>query len=363
MAPAPLAARIGGDVTVSRRPGVGTPSQIAGERLQLRKQSAVSGTDDDLETAREFLRANRSLLLLDDPDVELSTRTRTRDELGFRHVKFAQRYRGLAVWPNELIVHLDGDTNVYLMNGTFVPTPRIATLKPVVRPDAAKRIALAEAGGSPSSKSGDPELFIYAPGNRPERLAWRVRVSPSLMESWLVVVDAINGSLLAKISQVKRENVAGSGVDSNGLTRNLNVWKEGTTYYLIDTSKPMYDPTSDPPDYTKVRGAIFIYDADHTPATSSPSLADATWYFVSSSTPNSWDSPDAISAAFALGWTYDYYRETHTETRSTAMAGPSTASCGSGSTSRTRSGTARRTRCASATPTTMPARSTSSATS
>ena len=311
VAPAPLAARVGRDVTLVRRPGVGTPMQIRGEGLQLRRQAAEPGEDDELETAKEFLRANRSLLLLADPDTELSTRQRTKDELGYRHLKFEQRFRGLSVWPNELIVHLDRETNVYLMNGTFVPTPRLATLKPVVGATAAARIALTEAGGGRPARTKDPELFIYAPGNRPPRLAWRAVVSPSFMESWLVVVDAINGTRLAKISQVKTENVAGSGVDSNGLTRQLNVWKEGATYYLVDASKSMYDATSDPPNYATTRGAIFVYDAENTPANSDPSLGDATWHYVTSSTPSSWTSPDAISAAFGLGWTFDYYKDTH----------------------------------------------------
>ena len=311
VAPAPLAARIGRDVTLRRRPGVGTPMQIVGERLQTRRQAATPGGDDDLETAREFLRANRGLLLLADPDTELSTRQASKDELGYRHLKFAQRFRGLSVWPNELIVHLDRDSSVYLMNGTFVPTPRLATVQPVVSAAAALRIATSEAAGGRPAKTGEPELFIYAPGNRPPRLAWRAVVSPSLMESWLVVVDAINGARLAKISEVQTEDVAGSGVDSNGLTRQLRVWKEGAEYYLIDTSKPMYDPSSDPPDYKTTRGAIFIYDAENTPPNSDPSLADATWFFVISNTPTSWTSPHAVSAAFGLGWTFDYYRENH----------------------------------------------------
>lgn len=311
VAPAPLAARLGRDVTLVRRPGVGTPLQIRGEMLQARRPAAASGADDELETAREFLRANRSLLLLADPDSELSTRQRTQDELGYRHLKFEQRFRGLPVWPNELIVHLDRETSVYLMNGTFVPTPRLPTLKPVVSAKSALRIALAEAAGARPAKTGEPELFVYAPGTRPARLAWRVVVSPSIMESWLVVIDAINGARLAKINQVHTEDVAGSGVDSNGLNRDLRVWKEGTTYYLIDTSKSMYDPTSDPPDYTKTRGAIFIYDAQNTPPNSSPSLEDATWFFATSTNPNSWASPHAISAAFGLGWTFDYYEAAH----------------------------------------------------
>jgi bacillolysin len=309
---APLAARVGRDVEVVVRPGVGTPMQIRGERLQLRRAAAEPGEDDDLATAREFLRANRRILLLDDPDLELATQKRTEDELGFRHIKFDQRFRGLAVWPNQVIVHLDRDSTVYLMDGAFVPTPRLISLKPIVDSKSALRIARRETGAADGGKATAPELFIYAPGTRPARLAWKVVVSPSVTKSWIVVVDAVNGARLTKISRVQSEGLDGSGVDTNGLTRSLHVFRATNgKIYMIDTSKAMYDPTSQPPDYEKSRGVIFVYDAANTPDSSDPDSSDATWYYETSTDPNSWDPPDAVSASFALSYVYDYYKDTH----------------------------------------------------
>ncbi len=176
---APIAARIGKDVTLTRRPGVGTPMQIRGERLQERVEVVQSsgGTDSATATARAFLRANRQILGLADPDSEMESRKPVDDGLGYRHVKFAQRYRGLSVWPAELIVHLDARGDVYLLNGSFVFTPKIGTLRPVVQPDGAVRNARASLGEAATARAAAPQLLIYAPGKRASRLAWRVDFS------------------------------------------------------------------------------------------------------------------------------------------------------------------------------------------
>ena len=68
--------------------------------------------------------------------------------------------------------------------------------------------------------------------------------------------------------------VTGSGKDGLGITRPLHLWQSGSTYYLEDTSKPMYDPSSSPPNPNNVRGAITIWDSHNTPATSDPTETD-----------------------------------------------------------------------------------------
>lgn len=57
---APLASRVGVDLSFKVRPGVGSALQIRGERLQNAHGNALA-------TAQSFLSANRSLLRLQDP--------------------------------------------------------------------------------------------------------------------------------------------------------------------------------------------------------------------------------------------------------------------------------------------------------
>lgn len=308
---APLAARIGSDVTLIRRPGVGTPMQIRGGILKAKVAVAAPGEDTDLTTARAFLQENRSLLALEDPREELQLSRRFVDELGLRHLRFDQRWRGLEVWPADLIVHLDRAGHVTLMDGAFVPSPRDVLARPIVAAAAAARRAKAGVPGADRAAVGEPRLFVYAPGTRSPRLAWRVDVDVSVSEQWRVVIDAANGAKLTTISRIQTENAVGSGRDISGTTRSLNVWNQGGTFSLVDTSKPMFDPTSAPPNLETTRGAIFILDAANTPANSDPDPGQATIRVVTSPNPNSWTPPDAVSAAFFFSRTFDYYRNTH----------------------------------------------------
>ena len=59
----------------------------------------------DRSTAKRFLRENRKLFALDDPDAEMSLVREEKDRLGRTHVRFSQRYAGLEVWPADLTVH------------------------------------------------------------------------------------------------------------------------------------------------------------------------------------------------------------------------------------------------------------------
>jgi bacillolysin len=309
--PAPIAARIGRDVTLVTRPGAGTPMQIRGDILQERVASAPPGEDLEVATARAFLRANRTVLGLRDPDNELAVRQRFKDELGLAHLKFEQRWRGLSVWPGELIVHLDRQGHVYLMDGAYVLTPKLPTIRPVVgAADAAARARAGTPGGRRTSLS-NPELLVYAAGPRAARLAWRVEVTGSPEDTAAVFIDAANGALLASIPLVMTENVVGSGTDLFGNTRPLNVWHESAGYGLIDTSKPMYRAGCNVDDLEKNCGAIYVLDANNTPPSSSPDASQAAVGLVTSSIPTFWTPADAVSAAYNFSWVYDYYKERH----------------------------------------------------
>ena len=305
-----IRARVGRDVNVVSRPGIGTPMLIEGPSLERAVVSVMGeGSDPDLETARRFLRRNRLLLRLDDPDVELRLERKERDTLGRRHLRFGQLHGRLTVWPSELIVHLDPSGNVDLVNGAYVPSPRRIPAKPVVTADRAIGTARTELGFD-KGKSSPPELIVYAPLDRTARLAWKFDLSQGLLKHRTVVVDALNGRLLTSFSRVHHANVQGSGIDVLGERRTLNVWQQGTTYYMVDTSKPMYDPTSQPPNPDKTKGAIFVIDARNQPPTDDPQeLPDL--FHVTSSDPNNWSLRDAVSASFNLSKTYDYYREVH----------------------------------------------------
>ena len=306
-----LKQRVGKDVEVIYRPGVGTPMEIDGSVLEPALVASGPGsTDAGIETSRSFLRANRGLLRLDDPDQELVLERRESDGLGRSHLRFTQRHSGRVVWPSELIIHLDPAGNVDLLNGSFVPTPRRIPSRAVVDAPRAVTYAKESMALDVSAKSTAPELIIYAPLDRQPRLAWKFDLFLDLTQRWCVVIDASNGKKLTSFSRVHTANVQGSGIDIGGTRRALNVFQASGTHYMIDTSKPMYKAGSQPPDPNKTEGAIFIIDARNQPPTDDvKSLPDL--FNVTSPDPNNWSPRDAVSAAFFLSVTYDYYFAVH----------------------------------------------------
>ena len=303
-----LETRCPGEVSVVLRPLAGTPRQIKGEVLQRAQHGFSTGSDPQLTTAQTFLRTNCDLLRLDDPHAELTLTRRHTDELGRTHLRFQQEYRGVPVWPADVIVHLSPEGHVDVMNGAFVPTPKKLGTVPVLdEADAAEYARTGLTDGAEAEVSAS-ELIIYAPGDTPPRLAWKLELAIDLTSRWLVVIDAVNGAELTAYSLVMHQNIAGSGVDLFGRTRRLNVWQESGLFWMIDTSKRMFDPNADP----RERGIIWIYDAQNLPPTSRPEeFPLPPLQVVNSRSPTSGWLPDAVSASYHFSEVYDYYQERH----------------------------------------------------
>ena len=295
-------------VEIRLRPTTGTPMQIASSMLQPNVTDGVPGLDRDEKTARTFLRAHGNLLRLDSPDQELTLAHHEVDHLQRGHLRFSQQYRNLPVWPAEVIVHLNPKGQVDVVDGAFIPTPRKLVTDPVISTQAASTRTRTLVPGGASATVSDPELIVYAPVEMAPHLAWKMEVEVSPTARWLVILDAINGTTLTVYNQVMDANVAGSGIDLFDATRPLNVFSENNTFYMIDTSKQMFDPTSNPPALDETRGAIVVLDAgNQNPDTQGQiSVSQVT----STSATSGW-LPDAVSASFSLSQTYDYYLERH----------------------------------------------------
>ncbi|MGE0820676.1 MAG: M4 family metallopeptidase [Candidatus Binatia bacterium] len=296
------------EVEVRLRPTTGTPMQISGAMLHPAVPGGIPGPTRDEKTARTFLRTYCHLLQLDSPDHELTLTQHNVDSLGRCHLRFAQQYRNLPVWPAEVLVHLDTKGNVDLFEGAFVPTPRKILTDPVVSANTAVATARTIVPQGALATASAPELIIYAPLESRSRLAWKMELSVSETSRWLVIIDAVSGTKLTAYNQVMDANVAGSGIDVFGSTRPLNVFQEGSTFFMVDTSKPMFDPTSDPPDLDKTRGGIVVLDAQNKEP--DPLGRISVSQVTSNSATSGW-LPDAVSASFSLSQTYDYYLERH----------------------------------------------------
>lgn len=306
IAAAALRRRVRDGVELHWRMPHGTPRMIRGAELEPAAGGARATADADGDTARAFLRHNTDLLRLHDPDGELTLASRRRDELGRRQFRFTQRYRGLPVWPAEVIVHLDRGGAVDAMDGAFVATPDAIDPTPQRTAADAVRVARAAVEQGTGMDAVEAGLIVYAPQDAAPRLAWRVRLARGLDERWLVVVGDHDGATLSVVDETLETDVAGSGNDLFGTNRALHVWAEGGVDYLVDTSKPMYDGGSDPPGADTTRGGIVVLDANHQDGSGTLSLAQVT----SSNAAGPWLA-DGVSAAFGLAQTYDYYLDKH----------------------------------------------------
>lgn len=302
-----LRARAGGELEARFDPQRGTPRMLRG-RLQRATGAGPGGTRAE-RTARAFLREQRALLRLADPDDELELAREERDELGRTHLRFRQRHLGVPVWPAELLVHLDPHGDVDVVNGSWEPTPDVAAT-PALPAEAAVAQARAEVPGALAAAIPPPELIVWAPGDRPARLAWSVFVPASVAEQWRVVLDASSGALLSSWNTAMDADVPGSGTDLGGVLRPIRVWQEGGTHFLVDASKQMFDPSSDPPNPDTARGVITILDAQRQPPTNDPQFIPTLFQITSTAAGGPWLA-DGVSALVNFSAVYDYFLAVH----------------------------------------------------
>lgn len=300
-----LRERAGDDVEVRLRPDNQTVMQIRGRALErpARVTPQTSEADRAEQTARNFLRAHRVLLRLEDPDRELQLERQQHGPTGERHLRFTQVYQGLPVWPAGLSVHLDAQGTVTLVDGAYVPTPAGVAAQPAVTADEAAKLAKAGVPDGAAAATTAPELVVYAPLDGPPRLAWKLDVSVGIFSAWRLAIDAQDGRVLSRVTLVCEANAPGTGRDLEGVTRAFNVWRQDNRFYLIDTTKPMFqagaNPVSDP------KGVISIFDAREVTEQHLKTV-----YLIESASANTW-LPDGVSAMVNFGATYDYFLERH----------------------------------------------------
>jgi Zn-dependent metalloprotease len=164
------------------------------------RELQMSGQFDAI--ALSFLAFYASAFRLDDPQNELVVRSTKSDDLGFTHVKFEQYFRDLSVPGAELIIHLDRANRVYLVNGSYIPTPRSVNMTPAFGQKRARQIAAAQIDARSACSECPCDLVIFAQRGHPPRLAYRVFLALRLTEGWELMLDAQSGALLRKLPTV-----------------------------------------------------------------------------------------------------------------------------------------------------------------
>jgi Zn-dependent metalloprotease len=195
------------DAEVRRDSAWDTIRSLKGENLsaELEKDAGfrelqTTGQFDAI--ALSFLAFYAPAFRLDEPEDELAVRSIESDDLGFTHVKFEQHFRDVSVPGAELIVHLDRANRVYLVNGSYIPTPRSVNTTPTFGQERARQIAAEQIDARSACSECPCDLVILARKGHPPRLAYRVHLAPSLTEGWELMLDAESEALLRKLPTV-----------------------------------------------------------------------------------------------------------------------------------------------------------------
>ncbi len=293
----------------------GTPTFITGP--QLEKGLQIARVVSPARKAILFVEAYRRLFKLNNPSRELLLESETSDEMGNTHVRFFQQYQGIPVWAHDVVFHFNKSGELYAFNGRYSPTPvsidpnRVSisageAIQKVLRQVEAKEnntdfpLELQKLLGysGPTAR-----LYIWMDEAGEAHLVWHVEVRPNLIDDWYYFVDAGSGQILEAYNNTKFDGpVTAQATDLNGVTQTIHVYQIGSTYYMIDASRPIFDAAnSNLPD--DPRGALWTIDSNN------KDLGGDLFHVTSSD--NSWSDAVAVSAHFNMGQVFEYYFNTH----------------------------------------------------
>ncbi len=278
----------------------GTPRFIQGVVLD---DPSIPAPAHPEEAAARLLDEIAPLLRLEDASAELLAYQSLAGRDGTVAIRHAQAYRGLRVWGRDLIVRVDDSGRVTGVSARTVPSPVGISIEPTVSESAARTTALASMPATGVTATvEETELVFY--GRDAVSLAWRVRASAGLAHRDDVFVDAENGLILGRETLVPHGGgaITGSGVDLSGTTRSLELYEDGGTVFMINTTKDMFDASGTLPQEGK--GVINLLDARNGDGSQ--------LFFVTSPSATSWTGfENAVSAAFFADLVYDYFRSAH----------------------------------------------------
>ncbi|MDF7817738.1 M4 family metallopeptidase [Runella sp. MFBS21] len=260
----------------------------------------------------------KPLLQLQRPEEELDITTIEEDELKQTHIRLQQHHQGVPVYGGELILHLQNNQFTSI-NGQHFKSPILSKITPTLSLQDATQYALADlkqetivrelSKGELSilkKQIAETELVVYHPETSPQvaHLAWHMVVRPNFIERWNYFVDAHTGEILSKTNHTCALDgpVKATARDLNGVNQTVNAYLKGTTYFLLDATKPMFNNSlSKIPD--DPIGGIWTVDARNSKAD------DISLWQVTSSN-NTW-SPLAVSAHHNAGIAYNYFNQVH----------------------------------------------------
>jgi bacillolysin len=308
-----------GKIFYSRETGL--PSFITSTRDRSAARSGiVRGVKEATST---YLDELKPVLQLEKNKSEFVVRNIRTDRFNKTHVRLNQQYKGLPVYGAEVVVHLNEFNEGEAFNGNYIkladdinPVPTVSKQSAVDRVSTHLKTRSFHRELSPMEKRlvqyEHPEatLCIYQDKGlvKTNVLAYHIVYCPALAERWEYFVDATTGTILHHFESTCSVDgpKTATGNDLNGISRTVNTYQKGTTYYMLDISRPMYNAaTSLLPD--EPIGGILTIDMNNTFG------EDQVVKHVASAN-NAWTATTQVkglTAHFNAGVAYEYFRTNH----------------------------------------------------
>jgi len=285
------------------------------------------------EQALEYMATLQSRLQIKDAFAEFELVEKKQSKSGRTHLRLQQSYRGVKVYGAEVTLHAS-DGKIDLFTGRYYPTPDLKSIVPAVSKEEAVQTALLHVGKQTNvrqitqaelrlmaGKQAEAELVVYHQNRHTdaERLAWAITLRPNVAHQWAYFVDAETGAILHQFNEICRLHhdhfeaadataplppVTATARDLFNINRTFNVWRENDTLFLIDATRPMFNPArSNMPD--EPNGVIWTIDGLNTSPVNDDFIADHI-----RSTNNQWEIATAVSAHYNAGKAFEYFAET-----------------------------------------------------
>ena len=265
---------------------------LAAPALILPKDPANPKAESPEAMTKRFLSENRELLLIKNPSAEFTVTSVETQPKGDTVLRLSQKLGDLDVWPGQITANVSEAGYLTVITGAYAPTPEGIKTTPAITTEQAQAAALQHANEDNSSLSVNqpPILKIFADKGRVPELSYEVQVEGANRHE-RVFISALTGDVLLSVSEICTGATTGTGTDTRGYSRSLNVYSDGAPvkYYLLDTSKPMFNAST-------FNGYIGIFNA-------------ANALNISFSTQlNSGYDPEGVGASFNMGKVYDFYK-------------------------------------------------------
>jgi Zn-dependent metalloprotease len=290
--------------------------------IELRGATLQAGSPE--KQLQNWLQALAPSWQLEKPAEAFVLRNTQDEGNGTFHTTYQQSWQGVPMYGNELKAHYRNG-RLELLNGRVLPSPEDVITAPTLTAEAALNLAKeavqrhthlktlsAQEQQLLDGEATEQELVLYYPENNwsVPRLVWSVIIVPNLAHRWQLMIDAHTGAVLNEHNHVCHflppdGPEVTTATDLQGINRTVHSYEFDGVNFLIDASRPMFDPVNSTiPDAGE--GIIWTINGNN----NSPSSDD---FQISHnvSPGNFWDDPLAVSAHYNAGEAYSYFLDTY----------------------------------------------------